>query len=169
MKLNALPKTTTARKRTGRGTASGTGKTAGRGTKGQKSRTGHHMMPARFEGGQMPLTQRLPKLRGFKNHGQKTAAVSVGRLAALSGPVDLAKLQEAKLAPRTARKLKVFGTGTAPKISLKTDAITKSAEAAIKKAGGSVSVTPRPEKSSTKEAKDSSAAPSNRKPAGDAG
>ena len=150
MRLNALPKTTSPRKRTGRGTASGYGKTAGRGTKGQKSRSGHHMMPARFEGGQMPLTQRIPKLRGFKNHGQKTAAVAVNRLSGLSGPVDLAKLKEAKLAPRGARRLKVFGTGDAPKISLKTDAITKSAEQAIKKAGGSVTVVAKAPQESAK-------------------
>lgn len=162
MKLNALPKTTSTRKRTGRGTASGYGKTAGRGTKGQKSRSGHHMMPARFEGGQMPLTIRIPKLRGFKNHGQKTAAVAVNRLSGLSGPVDLAKLKEAKLAPRASRRLKVFGTGSAPKISLKTDAITKSAEAAIKKAGGSVVVIPKPQ------AEKPLAASPKRKPAADA-
>lgn len=145
MKLHALPKTTSSRKRTGRGTASGYGKTAGRGTKGQKSRAGHHMLPARFEGGQMPLTKRLPRLRGFKNHGQRAASVSVGRLSGLGGTVDLAKLKEVKLAPRDARKLKVFGSGPAPKVSLKADAVTKSAEAAIKKAGGSVTVTAKPE------------------------
>jgi large subunit ribosomal protein L15 len=147
MKLHALPKTTSPRKRVGRGTASGHGKTAGRGTKGQKSRAGHHMLPARFEGGQMPLTQRLPKLRGFKNHGQKTAAVPVSRLAGLSGTVDLAKLKEAKLAPRTARSLKVFGAGTVSKVSLKANAVTKSAEAAIKKAGGSVTIIAKPDPS----------------------
>ncbi|MEX2043502.1 MAG: 50S ribosomal protein L15 [Patescibacteria group bacterium] len=145
MKLDALPKTAATRKRAGRGTASGYGKTAGRGTKGQKSRAGHHMLPARFEGGQMPLTQRIPKLRGFKNHGQRTAAVAVNRLSGLSGAVDLAKLKEAKLVPRTARALKVFGAGPAPKISLKADGVTKSAEAAIKKAGGNVTVTAKKE------------------------
>lgn len=145
MKLHTLPRTSSAGKRAGRGTASGHGKTAGRGTKGQKSRSGHHMLPARFEGGQMPLTQRLPKLRGFRNHGQKTAAIAVGRLAGLSGAVDLARLQQEKFVPRTARTLKVFGTGPAPKISLKADAVTESAAAAIKKAGGSVTV-PKPTK-----------------------
>ncbi|MEX1113342.1 MAG: 50S ribosomal protein L15 [Patescibacteria group bacterium] len=140
MTLGRLPKTTAVRKRPGRGTASGYGKTAGRGTKGQKSRAGHHYMPVRFEGGQMPLTQRLPKLRGFKNHGQQTAAVSVARLAdrKLSGAVDLGVLKQAGLAPRDARRLKVFGNGTAPKISLTADAVTGSAEKAIKQAGGSV-------------------------------
>lgn len=167
MKLNALPKTTSARKRSGRGTASGYGKTAGRGTKGQKSRAGHHMLPARFEGGQMPLTQRIPKLRGFKNHGQRTAAVAVNRLSGLSGTVDLAKLKETKTVPRTARALKVFGSGKAPKISLKADAVTKSAEQAIRKAGGSVTVTAKPEPPAKRATKPPAASP-NRNPAADA-
>jgi large subunit ribosomal protein L15 len=151
VKLQELPRTTRNRKRVGRGTASGTGKTAGRGTKGQKSRTGHHMLPARFEGGQMPLTQRIPKLRGFRNPAQKTTAISISQLAktGLTGPVDLAKLQEEKVVTRSARRLKVYGSGSAPKVSLKADAVTKSAEAAIKKAGGSVTV-PKPAASETK-------------------
>ncbi len=156
MRLDRLPKTSTSRKRVGRGTASGHGKTAGRGTKGQKSRAGHHYLPARFEGGQMPLTQRLPKLRGFKNHGQKTAAVPLNRLAnrQLSGTVTLATLQEAGVASRSSRRLKVFGTGPAPKISLTADAVTGSAEKAIKQAGGTVKLlTPAAAKESSGDAR----------------
>lgn len=69
--LSELPKTETRKaKRVGRGVGSGKGKTAGRGTKGQKSRSGYNI-PLRFEGGQTPLVQRLPKKKGFKSLRQK--------------------------------------------------------------------------------------------------
>lgn len=67
IKLNKLPKIVKQNRRKGRGLASGKGKTAGRGTKGQKSRSGFNI-PAGFEGGQTPLKQRLPKFRGFNSH-----------------------------------------------------------------------------------------------------
>ena len=74
-----------ARTRVGRGIAAGKGKTAGRGTKGQKARTGHGALPAWFEGGQTPIHVRLPKLRGFKNRFRiEYEIVNVGRLSALA-------------------------------------------------------------------------------------
>jgi large subunit ribosomal protein L15 len=74
-----------ARTRVGRGIAAGKGKTAGRGTKGQKARTGHGSLPAWFEGGQTPIHVRLPKLRGFKNRFRiEYEIVNVGRLSALA-------------------------------------------------------------------------------------
>ena len=90
MKLNELrdnPGATRARKRVGRGPGSGTGKTAGRGTKGQKSRSGTSL--AGFEGGQNPLYQRLPK-RGFRNIGKKRHAVV--NLGVLQGFIDAGKI-----------------------------------------------------------------------------
>lgn len=82
MKLNNLPKTTTkSSKRVGRGLASGKGKTAGRGTKGQKSRSGYNL-PRRFEGGQTALIQRLPKVRGFRSRAAKPLALDIARVEA---------------------------------------------------------------------------------------
>jgi large subunit ribosomal protein L15 len=81
MKLHELPRTTKPRKRVGRSISSGGGKTAGRGTKGQKSRTGKKLRYS-FEGGQMPLTQRLPKRRGFKRISPKPVAISINTLIA---------------------------------------------------------------------------------------
>ncbi|MGA2666956.1 MAG: 50S ribosomal protein L15 [Patescibacteria group bacterium] len=80
MKLDKLSKTTTkVSKRLGRGLGSGRGKTSGRGTKGQKSRSGHNI-PRRFEGGQMPLIQRMPKTRGFRSLNLKFQIVQISQL-----------------------------------------------------------------------------------------
>ncbi|MCY3876769.1 MAG: 50S ribosomal protein L15 [Rhodobacteraceae bacterium] len=94
MKLNELrdnPGATKPRKRVGRGPGSGTGKTAGRGMNGQKSRSGTSL--AGFEGGQMPLYQRLPK-RGFRNFGKKRHAVV--NLGVLQGFIDAGKIDAKK-------------------------------------------------------------------------
>lgn len=125
----------------------GTGKTAGRGTKGQKSRSGHHMMPARFEGGQMPLTQRIPKLRGFRNPvGHKVAGISTTQLAALGGKkVDLESLQAAGLVSRQARSVKIVaGTKPTTAYAVTVDAVTAGAKKLIESAGGTVKVTNPP-------------------------
>lgn len=76
MTLNQLvaPQGATQKNRVGRGIAAGQGKTAGRGTKGQKSRSGYNL-PRKFEGGQTPLILRLPKVRGFKHHRQPTVVI----------------------------------------------------------------------------------------------
>lgn len=142
MRLHELTRQSTDRKRVGRGRASGTGKTAGRGTKGQKSRSGHHYLPARFEGGQMPLSIRIPKLRGFRNPRQRSASVSLRTLESYAGTdVTLAKLQADGVVSRQARYLKVIGAdGLKRKVNVSADAVTAKAEAAIKKAGGTVKV-----------------------------
>ena len=152
MRLHTLKSDGPSRKRVGRGPGSGKGKTSGRGVKGQKSRSGHHMMPAYFEGGQMPITQRLPKLRGFRNPDPAWVSIPVDRLNRLDGSTaDLASLKEASIIPRSGRKLKIVGPSLragkgfklAKKFTVKADAVTAAAEKAITAAGGSVSV-PKP-------------------------
>ena len=93
------------RKRIGRGRGSGTGKTSGKGVKGQKARTGHHGARFGFEGGQMPMPRRIPK-RGFKNPFRvETFAINVGALDKLfeAGTVDVDALHGAGMVPRSAR------------------------------------------------------------------
>lgn len=131
-------------KRVGRGIAAGQGKTAGRGTKGQKSRTGSSRKPG-FEGGQNPLMQRLPKLRGFKSHKPVTENVYTGQLDELKAKtVDNAVLAEAGLVsnPHTTVKLLVKGELAKP-LTVKLQAASENAIAAIQKAGGTFDRTPR--------------------------
>ena len=107
MKYNELkaPKNRSI-KRVGRGIAAGQGKTAGRGTKGQNARTGSSRKPG-FEGGQNPLIQRLPKLRGFTSHRTKPETVYTGQLQAVKGKVvgnnELAEAGLAELVELTPR------------------------------------------------------------------
>ena len=156
----------TERTRVGRGIAAGKGKTAGRGTKGQKARAGGGIPPW-FEGGQTPLHMRIPKLRGFKNRFRiEYEVVNVGAISALAergafdGPVSAAGLSKAakaaKAAPitinqdilravglvRTLNKpLKILGTGELDTaLFVVADAFTASARAKIEAAGGSVNV-----------------------------
>lgn len=146
MKLHELPRAGSPRKRVGRGTGSGVGKTAGRGTKGQKSRSGHHTAPAWFEGGQMPLTQRIPKLRGFRGpSADRWAAVTIERLERFGeATVDLAKLQKAGLVPRKLRYLKIIGNGKlSKKVSITADRASAGAAKAIAASGGSLKLTER--------------------------
>jgi len=135
------------RKRVGRGQASGLGKTAGRGGKGQKARTGNMHFEG-FEGGQMPLQRRLPKF-GFKNFFRRHyEEVQVGDLALLpSGSVvDAASLQAAGLTRGTADGVVVLGKGElAGSYTVRADRITAGARAAIEKAGGKVEIVPRPQ------------------------
>lgn len=140
MKLHELPSLTKSSRRVGRGPGSGAGKTSGRGTKGQKSRTGHAKLPARFEGGQMPMHMRLPKLRGFQNPlAADKVSVTVGQLAAVKGTkVDLDTLKKASIVPRTTRSVKLVAGGDAAKQQITVDAATKGAIAAVEKVGGSV-------------------------------
>ena len=126
-------------KRVGRGIGSGSGKTAGRGHKGQKSRSGGFHKVG-FEGGQMPLQRRLPK-RGFVSLTRDdTAQVRLGQLQLLEVAIlDLAVLKAAGVVPRTARKAKVFLNGEISKVVvLHGIAVTKGARAAIEAAGGSI-------------------------------
>jgi large subunit ribosomal protein L15 len=128
-----------ARRRVGRGIGSGLGKTAGRGHKGQKSRSGGFHKVG-FEGGQMPLQRRLPK-RGFVSLAKNdTAEVRLSDLAKLPvGEVDLLALKAAGVVPAIAKAAKVILSGKLDKaITLKGVGVTKGAKAAIEAAGGSV-------------------------------
>ena len=126
------------RKRVGRGISGGQGKTAGRGTKGQKSRTGHSKMPAGFMGGQRAIMQAVPKLKGFKSIHAKAEVVYTDRLNELKGKVDNYKLAEAALISSPFAKVKVVLRGDITnKIDLETQAASKTAIEAINKAGGS--------------------------------
>ena len=132
-----------ARRRVGRGSGSGLGKTAGRGSKGQKSRAGGFHKVG-FEGGQMPLQRRLPK-RGFVSHLSKdTAEVRLSDLAKLPiADIDILALKAAGLVPATAKTAKVIKTGTLEKaVKLSGLAATKGARAAIEAAGGSIADQP---------------------------
>ncbi len=128
-----------ARRRVGRGIGSGLGKTAGRGHKGQKSRSGGFHKVG-FEGGQMPLQRRLPK-RGFVSmSSDDTAEVRLSDLAKLPvGDVDLLALKAAGLIAPTVKAAKVIKTGSLDKaVKLSGIGATKGAKAAIEAAGGSV-------------------------------
>jgi len=128
-----------ARKRVGRGTGCGLGKTAGRGHKGQKARAGGFHKVG-FEGGQMPLHRRLPK-RGFHSPlAGDTAEVRLGDLHLLDAEIiDLAVLKAAGLAPVGALRAKVIlQGGIERKVVLKGLGVSKGARAAVEKAGGSV-------------------------------
>lgn len=142
MRMNELKPGPGARsegRRAGRGAGSGLGKTAGRGHKGQRSRTGRRSVVG-FEGGQMPLQRRLPKF-GFKSRvGRFYAEVRLGDLARLAtDTVDLAALQAAGIVSRRALKAKIFLSGKLEKaIVVKGIGVTKGARAAIEAAGGKV-------------------------------
>jgi large subunit ribosomal protein L15 len=128
-----------ARRRVGRGIGSGLGKTAGRGHKGQKSRSGGFHKVG-FEGGQMPLQRRLPK-RGFVSTTREdTAEVRMSDLAKLPvTDIDFLALRAAGLVPARAKSAKVIKTGKLEKaVKLTGIAATKGAKAAIEAAGGSV-------------------------------
>ncbi len=139
MKYNDLTVNKNTRpSRKGRGISAGQGKTAGRGTKGQKSRTGHRKMPAGFMGGQRAIMQAIPKLKGFKSIHEKAEVVYTDRLNELSGNVDNYLLAEKDLISSPFVKVKVISRGElTKKINLETQFASKSAVEAIKKAGGS--------------------------------
>lgn len=127
-----------SRKRVGRGIAAGQGKTAGRGTKGQKSRTGHSKMPAGFMGGQRAIMQAIPKMKGFKSLHAKAQVVYTDTLDTLKGKVDNFKLAEANLIANPYASVKIITRGEIKnKIDLETQFASKTAIEAIKKAGGS--------------------------------
>jgi len=147
MSLNSLkvPKgATKVRKRVGRGQGSGLGKTAGRGAKGQKARTGN-MRFAGFEGGQMPLQRRLPKF-GFTNVFRRDwAEVQVSDLEGLAGVVDEKALRAGNLVRGSFDGVVVLGGGElTSKVTVKVERVTAGARAIIEKAGGSVELVPAP-------------------------
>jgi large subunit ribosomal protein L15 len=134
---------TKAKRRVGRGIGGKGGKTAGRGTKGQKAR---NTVPTGFEGGQLPLMQRIPKLRGFANPFRiEYTPVNLGALEALgAAEVTPQTLVEAGLA-RPKALVKILGQGSLSRsVKVSAHAFSKTAEAAIIAAGGSVERVPLP-------------------------
>lgn len=131
-----------AKKRLGRGIGSGLGKTAGKGTKGQNARSGGGVRPG-FEGGQLPLFQRLPK-RGFKNISRvEYKVVNVEQLNVFENGtvVDVAKLVEAGIVKELFEDVKILGNGKLEKkLTVKANKFSESAKKAIEAAGGSVEV-----------------------------
>jgi len=130
--------------RVGRGISAGQGKTAGRGTKGQGSRTGSKRKPG-FEGGQNPLMSRQPKLRGFTAFWDKPITLTTDKANAMNGLVDNFTLFEVGLidSPYKSVRLVVRGEITA-KLQVKLQAASAASVAMIEKAGGSFEKTPRP-------------------------
>jgi large subunit ribosomal protein L15 len=163
MKLNELsdnPGATKARKRVGRGIGSGSGKTGGRGVKGQKSRTGVAIKG--FEGGQMPLHRRLPK-RGFTNIFRKdyaeitidrlNAALASGKLDA-SAPINWAVLREAGLMRAKHDGVRLIGSGTvSAAVTLEVDGASQGARQAVEAAGGTLTVLRKAEETASEDAK----------------
>ncbi len=146
MRLNTLkpaPGARRARLRVGRGASAGQGKTCGRGTKGQRARKGGYHKVG-FEGGQMPLQRRMPKV-GFRSDIKRSRAeVRLHELAKVDGAVvDLEALKQAGVVPPEAERAKVVLSGELKKaVTLKGVAATKGARAAIEAAGGRVEEAP---------------------------
>ncbi|MCU7842675.1 MAG: 50S ribosomal protein L15 [Candidatus Thiodiazotropha sp. (ex Monitilora ramsayi)] len=142
MRLNTLQPATgskTDRKRVGRGIGSGLGKTCGRGHKGQKSRSGGFHKVG-FEGGQMPLQRRLPKV-GFVSRVSLVAAeVRLGELAKVEGDeINLDTLKKAGLVSKATKQVKIFASGEVTRAVKVTGVrVSKGAKAAIEAAGGTV-------------------------------
>src|SRR3954454_3543031 len=154
--LSPTPGSTKARKRVGRGQGSGTGKTSGRGQKGQKSRSGSHMMRAGFIGGQMPLHMQVPKLRGAHSKDSMpigpfrtyTHGVNVSALAARFA-AGAEVTPEALLAARVLRTLKhpvkILGDGEiGVAMSVHAHRFSASARQKIEAAGATIVITPQP-------------------------
>ena len=143
MELNTLspaPGSKKLRTRVGRGIGSGLGKTCGRGHKGSYARTGKGKIKPGFEGGQMPLQRRLPKV-GFRSAmARDSVELPLFRLAAFAGEVvDVAFLRQRKIIPATARRVKVMLRGELnAAVQLKGLAVSAKAREAILAAGGSV-------------------------------
>jgi large subunit ribosomal protein L15 len=142
MRLNSIKPAEgakTAAKRVGRGIGSGSGKTCGRGSKGQKSRSGGYHKVG-FEGGQMPLQRRLPKV-GFRSRkARETAEVRLGELAAAaSDVVDLKALRDADIIPHSVKRAKIILSGKIETaVTVKGLGVTPGARKAIEAAGGKI-------------------------------
>ena len=144
------------RKRVGRGLGSGKGRYSGRGIKGQKSRAGSKKMPAGFEGGQMPIDMRMPKLRGntsadampigpFRTYSQPINLRDLDRVFADGDAVDLEALVEKGLLKNTKTDVKILGTGElSKKLSVTAHSFSASAREKIESAGGSVTALKEP-------------------------
>ena len=142
MQLNQLRPRAGSKKekrRVGRGPGSGLGKTAGKGHKGQKARTGGKVHPW-FEGGQLPLQMRVPKF-GFRSRvGLSTAEVRLSELAKVTGEVvDLESLKAANVLKRSVKRARIMLSGSVDRaVTVKGIKVTKGARAAIEAAGGKV-------------------------------
>ena len=142
MRLNELKPDVGSKKpakRVGRGIGSGLGKTAGRGHKGQKARAGGFHKVG-FEGGQMPLQRRLPKVGFHSRKGLSRAEVRLGELAQVQGDVvDLKALVEARVVSRSTKSAKIIASGEVSRaLTIRGVGVTKGARAAIEAAGGTV-------------------------------
>jgi large subunit ribosomal protein L15 len=153
MKYNELQSTANKdKKRVGRGISAGGGKTAGRGTKGQNSRTGKKLR-ATFQGGQNPIVSAAPKKRGFTSKRVPAQVVYADHLNALKGTVDNYKLFEADLIATPFHQVKVIARGElTAKVDLRTQGASSSVVAALKKAGGSFEKTETPRQATAKTA-----------------
>ena len=142
MRLNTLKPPAGSKRpkrRVGRGPGTGWGKTAGRGQKGQKSRSGGSVKPG-FEGGQMPMQRRVPKF-GFRSRiGMVTAEVRLGELSKVEGDVvDLATLKAANVLSRNIKRARIMLSGSIDRaVTVKGLGVSKGARAAIEQAGGKV-------------------------------
>lgn len=140
MKLNELKKQVTKEKRrVGQGISAGQGKTAGRGTKGQNARTGHKLRPG-FEGGQMPLAQRVPKKRGFKALVAKAVSIDIKRLEVLKegSKVTAEALLKAGIIENDKARVKIVGNEKISKKLTVAVPTSKPAAKAIEAAGGKI-------------------------------
>lgn len=142
MQLNTLapvPGSVQEKKRVGRGIGSGTGKTCGRGHKGQKSRSGGGVRPG-FEGGQMPLQKRVPKFGFYSRIGSVTAEVRTAELNKIEGEVvNLETLEKANVIDRNTKRVKIMLSGDVTKaVTVEGLGVTKGARTAIEAAGGKV-------------------------------
>ena len=142
MRLNSIHPGAGAKKtakRVGRGIGSGKGKTAGRGHKGQKSRSGGYHKTG-FEGGQMPLQRRLPKI-GFRSiMARQTAEIRLNELNGIESEIiDLQALQKASLISKNIRRARIFASGEITRaVTVKGIKVTRGARAAIEAAGGKI-------------------------------
>lgn len=151
MKYNQLNITANRKiKRVGRGISAGQGKTAGRGTKGQGSRTGSKAKPG-FAGGTNPLMQQLPKLPGFHSHRTKSEVVYTAQLEQFSSKtIDNAVLAEAGLVSNGYTTVKLISKGElTKKVTVRLQSASASAIATIQEAGGSFEKTSRPSRAIT--------------------
>ncbi len=142
MRLNTLRPTWGAKrasKRVGRGIGSGKGKTCGRGHKGQRSRSGGYHKVG-FEGGQMPLQRRVPKVGFTSRRGLTTTEVRLHELAKVEAEVvDLAALKQANVVTRNIKRVKVIASGSIDRpLTLRGLKVTRGARAAIEAAGGRI-------------------------------
>jgi large subunit ribosomal protein L15 len=141
MRLNDIKPAEGSRKepkRLGRGHSAGQGKTSGRGVKGQHARSGGYHKVG-FEGGQMPLQRRLPKVGFASRKSRYSGELRLGELASLDGEVDLLALKTAGLVAQQVKRVKVIASGKIDKaLTVKGLAVTPGARAAIEAAGGKI-------------------------------